>query len=225
MNIFKESLIMSIEGAIYYRKAKALKHPDDARNLVCAAALEDAAEVIKDLPDDYCLFNKLESVNQFKCDCWNKRESDFISRWGFFNKASPADDGLSFVAKLAGLADEYLAQCTLDELAEKLYGKFVDYFDECFIEEINCQLWGCFVGKLTDEYMTQLAEEYRDGLAGTLVEAYMDELADGVLDVGLGTESDMDKAVSERMERHADKIRGEWASDFIDKVGDKILNE
>lgn len=225
MNIFKEALLLHIESTIDYRKSKALKHPGDVRNLTCVAELGNAAETVKALPDDHSLFTKLESANQFECDCWNERESQFISHWGLFNTAIPADSGSRFIAKLAESADKYLTQHNLEKVAEKLYGKFIDYFNDHFIEGFNIQMWEFFEGKFTDEFMIELAEEYRNELAMMFVEECMEELADELASGEFGTESDMDKTVSERMERNADKIREEWANEFIGKVGDKIWNE
>ncbi|HBM65952.1 MAG TPA: hypothetical protein DD418_20945 [Pseudomonas sp.] len=220
MNIFKEALLQHIGSTICYRKVKASKHPDDARNLACAEALEDSADVVKALPDDHPLFAKLEKVNEPECDCWNERENQFISRWGFFNAASPADSGFRFVAMLAESADEYLTQHKLEKVGEKLYEKFVDYFNEDFIGEVHGALCGFFEGKLTDDFMVELAEQYRDESAMMFVGGLRYEISSGKFE----TESYMDKAVSEHMEQHADKILGEWADEFISQIGDKVMD-
>lgn len=215
MNNYKEALLLHIASAIDFRESKSLKHPDDARNLACGVALEGAAEIVKALPDDHPLFAKLEAVNEFTCECWNELESRFISRWGFFNEVTPADSGFRFVAELSESADEYLANESMNKLISKFASKVTDYFNDQFAEEFRGNLEGRFYGILADEYMDELTGEFRDGL----VNEFADDLADGFGDKYVG---DMDEVVHEYMSHHADKIRGEWAEEFIGKVGDRI---
>lgn len=215
MNIFKEALLLHIGSTIDHRESKSLKHPDDARNLACANALENVAKTVKALPDDHSLFTKLAAVNEPTCECWNELENRFISRWGFFSKVTPADSGFRFVAELSELADQYLAEQSMNKLISEFASKLTDYFNDQFAEEFRDNLEGKFCDKLTGEFMDELTEEFRDGW----VSEFADELADWFGDKYVGG---MDEVVRDYMERHAGKIRGEWAEKFISGVGDKI---
>jgi len=108
----KDLLLMSIDGTITFRAINAAAYPGDARNLACCAALEGAAEIVMSLPEGHALFDKLAKAHE--ADSWIEHESRFLSRWGFYNQASPADSGFRFVAELGKLADEFFECVVMD---------------------------------------------------------------------------------------------------------------
>jgi len=97
MTTAKDFLLLQIENTIEWRTRKAIENPGDRRNLTCAIALEEAANLIELIPENHCLFTVLSDVD-------SETLSNFLGRWGFFNKVTPVDGAFGFFEALSALA-------------------------------------------------------------------------------------------------------------------------
>lgn len=107
--MMKEILIAAIENTATWRMQKASEYPDDARNEACAIRLRQVVEVVAGLPENHSLFRKLTAANELNGEGWSERESQFLSRWGFYSNESAADSGFRFVSSLSEELDKFLA--------------------------------------------------------------------------------------------------------------------
>ena len=102
--ISKEALILNVKGTADYRMRKYREHPDDRRNLARSNTLSQIAEFLEQLPNSHPLFAALGAANEKDGERWAEIESQFISRWGFFDTADVRDFGFRFVNELTRLA-------------------------------------------------------------------------------------------------------------------------
>jgi hypothetical protein len=105
---YKKSLLICMESTADFRQQTGNRFPNDVRNMNCAKALGLAIETVSKLPADHPLFIKLEKANEIGMERWSERETQFMSRWGYFDGATPADSGFRFIADLTKLATEFL---------------------------------------------------------------------------------------------------------------------
>lgn len=105
----KTVLVENVEGEAAWREMKGHQNPDDVRNLRCAEALRDASMMLNRLPSEHRLFIKYAWASQLGMESWTEIETNFLSRWGFFQNKTPADSEFRFVAEFEREIDEFIA--------------------------------------------------------------------------------------------------------------------